>query len=507
MSAIITNQFRINNAEEFVRSVKANLNSYYTFIAQPNETNPEVGTGRTDWGSGVTPLDDFKTESSVKETIIALKKIQGIDVTRVIPKYTWANQRIYEMYRHDYSIFNLSPRTSKSNLYECQYYVINKNLRVYICLNNGTDPDNPLGKPSLDEPDFIDLSPRPAGNSEDGYIWKYLFTIAPTEIVKFDTLNYIPVPENWGEVNTESKNISDSAINGKIETVLIKSRGSGYPINQEYRNIPILGDGDGGKVTITTNSSGQVDNILVTTGGSSYTKGTIELSPGSPGVPNTLTTVADKAIFDVIIPPKGGHGKDIHRELGAHRVLVYSRYETTENNPDVFVGNSFATIGIIKNPDILGNTNSNYVSGLGGIKLDSSASGIAVDTVITQSVGVGSTAVGYIGSWDQDTKILKYYQSVGMAKSEYGYKLNQFTSNIDNLDIETDFGTFQIDSSFSGSSITINNRIINLGSSYQNGISLPEYIKGSGEILYVDNRQPIERSANQKEDIKIVLEF
>ena len=34
-----------------------------------------------------------------------------------------------------------------------------------------------------------------------------------------------------------------------------------------------------------------------------------------------------------------------------------------------------------------------------------------------------------------------------------------------------------------------------------------EYNTKSGEIIYIDNRPPIPRSASQKEDIKIVLEF
>jgi hypothetical protein len=53
----------------------------------------------------------------------------------------------------------------------------------------------------------------------------------------------------------------------------------------------------------------------------------------------------------------------------------------------------------------------------------------------------------------------------------------------------------------------INSRTYQLGSNFISGISSSEYNKKSGEIIYIDNRQPIPRSANQKEDIKIVLEF
>jgi hypothetical protein len=42
---------------------------------------------------------------------------------------------------------------------------------------------------------------------------------------------------------------------------------------------------------------------------------------------------------------------------------------------------------------------------------------------------------------------------------------------------------------------------------FDKGIANPEVQRQSGEIIYVDNRPSVLRSSNQKEDIKIVLEF
>ena len=51
----------------------------------------------------------------------------------------------------------------------------------------------------LDEPTFVDLEPRePVGTSGDGYIWKYLYTIKPNQIIKFDSIDFMPVPNDWG---------------------------------------------------------------------------------------------------------------------------------------------------------------------------------------------------------------------------------------------------------------------------------------------------------------------
>ena len=43
--------------------------------------------------------------------------------------------------------------------------------------------------------------------------------------------------------------------------------------------------------------------------------------------------------------------------------------------------------------------------------------------------------------------------------------------------------------------------------SFVKGVANPEVEKYSGYIIYVDNRAAVTRSSQQKEDIKIVLEF
>ena len=120
-----------------------------------------------------------------------------LDVVRVVRKINWSSGTTFEMYRDDYSRSNISPVTSSTTLYDTNYYVMNSDYRVYICLQNGTNPENPDGRPSLDEPLFTDLEPRSAGTSGDGYIWKYLFTIKPNDLIKFDSTSFIPLPSDW----------------------------------------------------------------------------------------------------------------------------------------------------------------------------------------------------------------------------------------------------------------------------------------------------------------------
>ena len=521
MPAIITDQFRVMNAETFVQSLVSvgnTSNNYYTFIGQPNSLNEQAG-GSSIWGDGLSPLDGFEEENRVKETIIAMKKVTGEDVRRMIRKIQWTSGSTYEMYRHDYTIYNKTPVTNQASLYESNFYVINEDFRVYICLQNGTDPENPSGRPSFDQPEFIDLEPRPAGTSGDGYIWKYLFTIKPSEIVKFDSIEFIPVPEKWGTVG-ESIATKNNSIDGKIEVITITDRGIGYqPISKSFTNIPILGDGEGGKATITVDSFGKVSEVFVTDGGSGYTTGIIKFEPGAPGVPSELSNSGSFATFDVIIPPKGGHGHNIYKELGSYRVLVYSRYITDETNPDVILGNDFARVGIIKDPTVFGSDTEKLtlgeVSALNALKLTgvTTQTTYPVDSVITQTIGTGVTAIGFVASWDSTTGVLKYYQPVGLATVGVNYKINGFTAtpiagSSYNVECPNIVGpTLSIDTNFTGISTVINSRTYQLGSNFVSGISSAEYNKKSGEIIYIDNRKAIPRSASQKEDIKIVLEF
>ena len=157
------------------------------------------------------------------------------------------------------------------------------------------------------------------------------------------------------------------------------------------------------------------------------------------------------------------------------------------------------------------------ISGLSAIKFTGSATTAttyAVDSVITQTVGVGSTAIGFVASWDNVTGVLKYYQPVGLSTIGVGYKINQFTSSPSSggsllVNGSSMNGTtpLSIDNGFSGVSTTIYNRTYQLGMTFNAGIASAEYNKKSGEIIYIDNRSPIPRSSSQKEDIKIILEF
>ena len=516
MAAIITDQIRILNAKNFLAGVTSTANAYYSFIGLPNPTDIE-----SDWDtSPPSPKDNFDEEDNYWDTMIALKKINSSDARQVVTRRLWTSGTTYDMYRSDYSRTNTAKVSGATNLYAATYYIINSDYRVYICLNNGIDPDNPNGKPSLDEPTFTDLEPKKAGTSGDGYLWKYLYTIKPSDIVKFESTDFIPVPTDWA-TNSDVASVRDNAVDGAIKIVTITERGVGLgTANSTYTKVPIYGDGTGAECTIVINNDQKVSDVTVSTAGQNYTYGNVDLEAG--GVPTGST----RPTFDVIIPPPGGHGKDIYRELGAYNVLLYSRIENDVENPDFITGNQIARVGVIENPKATSGSllSADKASAVNALRLTGtgySSATFDADSYFTQTISAGSTAVGRVVNYDQTTGVLKYWQdrtlagfnTVGTAQTDptYGFNLNEFTASPGangSLTIAPTSGSsLAIDTSFTGVSTVINNRTYYLGQEFTSGLASPEVKAYSGNVVYIDNRPSITRSSNQKEDIKVILQF
>jgi hypothetical protein len=488
------------------------------FLSLPNPSI--VGYGRSsNWDDNTpSPVDNLDYLSHVKDTMIFGRKISQNDVRRLIRRVDWQQGTIYEMYRHDYSVSNPSPQTNSTRLYDANYYVINSDFKVYVCIDNGSDENNALGNFSQDEPTFVDLEPSRAGESGDGYIWKYLFTVSPSDIIKFDSIEYIPVPNYWLTTNNPQiqsvRENGDSLINdNQIKTVYIQNQGAGY--NTTDAELDILGDGEDGKAIVDV-VGGKITNVTVSSGGRKYSYGRIDLSSVNSGA-------TEFAHLIPIIPPSRGHGYNIYNELGADKVLIYARFD--DSTRDFPVDTRFSQIGIIKNPTSVGSASSIFTekqfSNLKALKLTSVSNpedGIPGNQIYQTVLGVG-TATGYVASFDVETSVLKYYQDRSLFYNGTSY--NQKDSKDVNtealkIDFTTGGGTITSNNSFSGSidstytgittSVTTTKRV-NLATQFTSGVAPAEINKGSGEIVYLDNRPKVTRNPRQKEDIKIILEF
>ena len=537
MPAIVTDQFRILNANNFVESVENTSNSYYVFVGLSNPGGPPdnalVGFGRSEsWDTNTpAPIDSFSYRSHTQDTMMYGKRVSSANIRRLIRRVDWVSGNQYEIYRDDYSVENPSPLTSANRLYDANYYVMNSDFKVYVCIDNGSTGSNPKGNASEHEPTFTDLEPSKAG--DDGFIWKYLFTVSPSDIIKFDSTEFITVPNDWltstdAQIRSVRENGDSSVNSNQIKHVYIEKAGEGYNegIGQE---CDIVGDGTGAKARVDV-QGGKITDVRVSAGGKGYSYGLVDLG----NIDNINQTESQKAKLIPIIPPGLGHGSDIYTELGTDKVIVYARFDDTTK--DFPTDTKFAQVGIVKNPTKEGTsevyTESTF-SSLQAVKFETVSATPIVGEEITQLLNINSNpnkgriSTAYVASFDKDTKVLKYFRDRTLNFNRKTY------DQTDNTGISTAGRIYQFEtaslasgdtpnpiegkkSQFSGSisrgfsGITTNvdgSRVINLGTRFTDGLSNTEINKGSGEVIYLDNRPEIVRNTRQKEDIKIILEF
>ena len=184
------------------------------------------------------------------------------------------------------------------------------------------------------------------------------------------------------------------------------------------------------------------------------------------------------------------------------------------------IDTKFAQIDLVKNPTSIGSTSiflGSQYSSLNSFKFSSTTGTPAIGEKISQTTGSG-VAVGYVASFDSETKVMKYFQDrslyfnqttadqtdyIGISTSG---RVLAFESSASQVSAPSGF-TGSIDTNFSAGITTVNNKSISLGVEFTNGLATPEINKGSGEVIYVDNRATITRNSRQKEDVKIILEF
>ena len=494
-------------------------NSYYITVGLPNPAINAYGRDSL-WNTNPpAPVDNITKNRHAGDVVLYGKRVTSANVRRIVRKINWVAGNRYEMYRDDYSVTSPAPVSNASRLYDANYYVMNEDYRVYICIENGSSGTNIKGNVSLDEPTFTDLEPSRAGDSGDGYIWKYLYTITPSDIIKFDSTEYITVPNNWStstdaQIRAVRESADSSSNENQIKTVYIADAGDNYAngIGQEF---DIIGDGTGAKVRVDVQGN-RITNTTVVSGGKDYTYGLVDL-----GSINSNTT-GTSANLVPIIPPSKGHGFDIYTELGTDRVLVYARFD--DSTRDFPVDTSFAQVSIVKNPTKVGTNDvyqENTFSGLSSFKFSTITGTPKVGEKIEQIVANGTgKAFGYVASYDIETKVLKYFrdrslfynQTVFNQRDYAGISTNgrpyDFESSSNVISGNSSNFSAAIDTAFAG--ITTNptgTKLINLGVDLTSGMAVPEINKGSGELIYLDNRASIARNARQKEDLKIILEF
>lgn len=490
MAAIITEKFRLHNAEQFTESFsEASPSNYYLFVGK--STPYTSGTTGGDDSNPPAPLDTITQELYAWDGMLAAKLITSSDIAYVIPRRDWANNTVYDMYEHDISASN--PATSSAtSLWESSFYFVTSDLKVYKVLdnNNGTAYSGA-------EPTTTTTAPFSLG----GYILQYMFTVTGARAEKFLTNDFVPV-------ETDSI-VSTAAVDGAIDS-LRRVAGSGYTDGTYYS--PIDGDGSGGivKIYITSGAiapfgSGSTYSEIYASG-SGYTYATVDLSDVYSDTGLSSATIVGSGTGGSVTPiisPKGGHGYNAIKELGAHFVMMSAKLEQAEGD-DLTVFNDFREVGIVVDPYNYGTTATSTATTRRQTFAIKFASAPATDYVVDEKITQSNTgAVGKVVEWDATNNIIYFIQE---RFADYGIDStgNYVAFSGANLITGATSGAVATPSTTAFETVTLSGGN-NL--TFSSGYANPELEPDSGNIIYIEQRKPISRAADQSENVKIIVEF
>lgn len=432
-----------------------------------------VAVGRSQsWANDANPDVPFpydREEKLFRYNLQSLKTFSAHSFVVSMENKDWSSGSIYVGY------------SDASTGQSANYYVRTDDNNVYVCIRQGKNAD---GSPrtSVDKPNHTDTTLLQETN--DKYIWKYLYTISTADGNNFLTSNFMPVKyvDSAGATDPYfgQYTIQNAAVPGQIVGYRVLASGSGYSTSD---TVTIVGNGTGATGHVIPDGTGGIAAVEVgdsaragSTGfgdmalymGSGYSQANVSISGGSGGkvVP--------------IFGPRAGLGANPIDDLRSTAIMFSVKLEIEDefaNGGKFLTGNDYRQVGIWKNPTQYGSsTLFTATSGTVAKKLRLTAipSQIAYlnDTTVTGT----STAQAYV-DYAKDSDIW-FHQTE-----------------------ETGFTNFQI-----GDTLTLNPA--STGDTLTvDTITNPDVDPYSGEILYITNIAPIIRQPDGTEDLKVIIKL
>ena len=454
MPAIITDRFKKEILLSLQKDIDSAANNYYVSVGRP-----------VDWDSAdaaPTPTNTIRTIRDAQYNMTAIKNVEAHSF--VIPRYSWSLGAIYQGY-NDNSVGH--PTNS--------FYVITDENNIYVCLEGGKAATG----------QSVTSTVKPSGTSTtsfetaDGYVWKFLYSVGALRASQFLSANFMPVTK-FGALGSddpadhvEQVGIQNAAVAGQITGYEVINGGSGYttaPI------VSVVGNGTRASASATING-GAVTKVVVKDSdgnkahGSLYTYAHIEFSGGSGTGANGRP----------IISPAAGFGADPRDDLKATAMMFTAKPAGAEGSSWV-VGNDFRQVALIKNIELPA-SDALYTGVTGNalrrMEFANITSGFSTDKTLT---GVISGAKAYVVKADSDTVWYIQDSDTQFVAFEEGETIQDNAGGSGILEATGDDGDSY---------------------AYVNGDVDPS----SGEIMYIDNRAAIQRSADQTEDIKIIIQL
>ena len=455
MAAIITDPFKKQMVQTIFDEVGAGNHRYY------------IGIGRSEqWDDSENVPTVTDTPRTLRNLRAGLQSIKSAsDVSFTIPRYNWTSGTIYSAYDDDFASI---PATNS-------YYVLTEDNQVYICLQQGRSSTGAS----------VTSTVKPTGTSAkafktaDGYVWKFLYTLSATNANKFLSSNFVPVEKvldsatlgrSLTVLEEQQVVVQDAAVPGQIIGVAVTNGGTGYT---SAPAVTINGDGVRAAATATV-SGGTITKIELDssadsgiTMGQGYNFASISFSGGG----------GSNATARAILGPDSGMGNDPRDELKSTSLMFNTKPNGIEDS-NFIVGQDFRQVALIRDPK--DNSDADFTTSSGKVlrflKLQALANVGFLDATIT---GATSGAQALVDEVDSDRLYFHQTEDTGFLAFQEGETITGGGQTgilaAEGDDVDSDAFT---------------NDDVN---------------KLSGQILYIENRAPVTRSANQTEDIKVVI--
>lgn len=465
MSAIITQNFRLDATKRFVDSLTGIANeSLYMGLGRPNSWSPDDNI--PDF-----PFENKSTINKAWQEMFALKHILTTDVTYATVRHNWVS-KFYTAYD---DTIDISAE---------EYFIITPNYNVFICLKagSGASTDSPDSAPISTSDVFVGVN--------DGYIWKYLYTLGIDTTNAFLTAEFIPVSKIEAEdlqgsppasVTVQAEVQSNAALSGgAIYNIVVDNTNSNSDYSASTLAV-INGDGDGNATCTVHVTDSVITAITMDTNsyGKDYTVAEVIITDPASGLGATARAV--------LTPPEG-FGADPRNDLRAHYVLFSSKFVNSEGDV-IPTTNDFRQITLVKNPV----DRSTAIAAAGAaynvckyLKLNgATANDYPPDSIIQATDSGESGAKGFVVSCepqvDPATNQVSHTNLYYMQNETTGY--NQFSTS-DTIGIDGSAVQFAVDE-----------------------VVDSEIVHQSGDVLFVENRLAVSRGDNQQETIRLLIEF
>jgi hypothetical protein len=370
---------------------------------------------------------------------------------------------------------------------------------------------------------------------------------------------YIISGTGAGQIGT----ISDYLVISNSRRVLLANAFTTLPdLTSKYivsPRVSIDGDGTGASALSVINpSTKQLTDIRVIARGSGYTYANVAIF-GNTG---STAIAANNAVVRAVLPPRGGHGFDPVSELGALNLCYSTTFANTENNKLSGTGSKYRRVGLIVNPQyanvlisytystqptfttgttVRGSATQAYgkvsafYSGNNTIKLSNVSGIFASDDVLTSfysngaaiitasSNVVANTVTGAFTVFNNRTLLVcptssltggvftagqKVVQTEGGFDNGYAYIESLGASGANTLIYLTEVnGLFQASDSPTNTYKYIYNDANRQVRIQIDDVVAPDMVPYTGDILYVENIEPVTRNSSQSETIKLIYGF